>query len=601
MSLGFARNSISGDSVVASISVNISGQAVTTSISGQSVNTSVSGNVITSSGDTYIAKVSGEIIAFWRASGMNAVYISAVSGTTALSLFNWGSLDGNAANSATAIAAASTLFGIDEVAGTLGRLRVTASGSAGSSGGTRFKLLVSCSGDPVNISGNTITTSISGNSVLTISGSVVGVSGETIITSISGNVVQIRTSGGSPAIPIIIQNSGGALFTINSPNTDARSVGQNAIEMENYNMGFNESSGLWSRLRITASGVGGISGIGTKLIVDFSGAVATISGNAVTTSISGNAVIFSGQGVWISGSVATSVSGNAVIFSGQGVWVSGTVATSVSGNAVIFSGQGVWVSGTVITSTSGNYTNFSGQAVSVSGNAVTTSVSGNVVDMKSGQVFNNVFDPSGAVWRNSWAPASGSHAVIVSQEEPASYFVRATAIQITSGAHMLVMMATSGDACVKVKAVHLWPSAETNTVSGQVVKFDILRVTNTSGGGTAISAVVTDPRGPTSGINLTLQSRAVSGCAVQSTMLSYITTNFGMMQGTILSGQPPIMGNINMGIQQTINILNPAGIVDFGDVVVSSGFGMSIRQSTDANYTQVTSGQFDFSIKYTLG
>jgi len=250
----------------------------------------------------------------------------------------------------------------------------------------------------------------------------------------------------------------------------------------------------------------------------------------------------------------------------------------VSGNAVIFSGQGVWVSGIVI-----------------------TSVSGNVVDMKSGQVFDNIFDPSGAVWRNMWAPGSGSHAVITSQEEPPSYFVRATAIQITSGAHMLVMMAPSGDACIKIKAVHLWPSVEVNTTSGQAVKFDILRITNTSGGGTAISAVVTDPRGPTSGINMTLQSRATSGCAVQSTMLSYLTTNLGLMQGTILSGQPPIMGNINSVIQQSINILNPAGIIDFADVVVSSGFGMSIRQSTDANYTQVTSGQFDFSVKYTLG
>ena len=54
-------------------------------------------------------------------------------------------------------------------------------------------------------------------------------------------------------------------------------------------------------------------------------------------------------------------------------------------------------------------------------------------------------------------------------------------------------------------------------------------------------------------------------------------------------------------MQQTINLLNPAGIIDFADVVVSSGFGMSIRQSTDANYTQVTSGTFDFSVKYTLG
>ena len=124
---------------------------------------------------------------------------------------------------------------------------------------------------------------------------------------------------------------------------------------------------------------------------------------------------------------------------------------------------------------------------------------------------------------------------MVSQEEPPSYFVRATALQITSGAHMLVMFNGSGDPCIKIKAVHIWPSAEVNTVSGQVVKWDVLRITNTSGGGTAISAVVTDPRQTTSGINLTLQSRATSGCAVQSTMLSYVGSNHGLI-GQGISG-----------------------------------------------------------------
>lgn len=118
--------------------------------------TCVSGDSITASGDTYIAKVSGETIRLSQVlSGFNGVCITDQPGTTPALVASWGSVDANA-TTLKSLFTTSMLEAFDPVGAVVNRLRTTASGTAASQNGVVFRLLTCVSGDPVTVSGSTV-------------------------------------------------------------------------------------------------------------------------------------------------------------------------------------------------------------------------------------------------------------------------------------------------------------------------------------------------------------------------------------------------------------------------------------------------------------
>ena len=110
--------------------------------------------------------ISGNTVAIWNASGRHNVALVNQSGNLSVTV-EAGNYDGYSATSNNFLYGVSTAVGVDSVGGGLNRLRTTASGSSMSAGGTQFKLLTAISGDVVNIEGQTVMTSISGNVIKT--------------------------------------------------------------------------------------------------------------------------------------------------------------------------------------------------------------------------------------------------------------------------------------------------------------------------------------------------------------------------------------------------------------------------------------------------
>jgi hypothetical protein len=228
----------------------------------------------------------------------------------------------------------------------------------------------------------------------------------------------------------------------------------------------------------------------------------------------------------------------------------------------------------------------------ISGSA--TSVSGNVLR-------NQIFDASGVSWVNSSVTYSGSPAIAVSEWGEPTYVINADNVAILPGGsgHQFVVMHTSGAPIVKLKTLYIVPTPENANVSGSAVKYDILRITNTSGGGTAQSGIPLDPQDPAC-VPLTIQTRVTSGCAGVIPMGSWITTsqNLPTTTNTLpLSGTPGV-GYDFVNMAQTTNILNRTE-VETRDIMLRSGYGFSVRQSTGSAYTPVPSGSFNFIMTFT--
>lgn len=180
------------------------------------------------------------------------------------------------------------------------------------------RLLVAISGETVvasvttNISGQTVYLA-SGNNDVQISGQLVAVSG-LIGTSVSGNMVsisgQVVTASGISVVITDLTNSA----TVNTNYSDSMSTTDNPLVVRAGLAGYDQVTDQFKRVRVTASGEG-MSGILHRLAVAVSGDPVSISGQPV--SISGNMVSVSGQPV--------SVSGNAVAISGQFVNISGEI------------------------------------------------------------------------------------------------------------------------------------------------------------------------------------------------------------------------------------------------------------------------------------
>lgn len=215
-------STISGNVVVTSVSgnaVNLSGQGVwvsgtvVTSVSGNAVifsgqgvwvsgSVSVSGNAVTSSGDTYIAKTSGETIRLVLSSGLNGVYLVNQSGNTIVPVIN--PADNLSVNTFTLYTTA-YIGAVEGSTAKLNRLRSTTSGLHESQSGIVFRLLTCISGDPVKVSGETISTSISGNTVnnaaQTITApawlAITGASGGTTLAAQACTMVRLQNLSGN--------------------------------------------------------------------------------------------------------------------------------------------------------------------------------------------------------------------------------------------------------------------------------------------------------------------------------------------------------------------------------------------------------------------
>jgi hypothetical protein len=269
--------------------------------------------------------------------------------------------------------------------------------------------------------------------------------------NISGQTVYLASGNND------VQVSGQSITVSNFPTTFPTSVSGNIIRGQLFDPSGNQWLDLWNdasgshKLAVTAIITTNVSGnvvyfVSGKNDVQISGQTISIAGTIpVSTSISGNVVSTSISG----NNVLTSISGNNVIaaISGQTIrpqlfdpsgaqWLdlwnvaSGQhalwVSTSISGNNVVVPSTSV--SGNVIvTSVSGNAVNVSGNTVltSVSGNTILTSVSGNLVltsvsgnnivtSVSGNQIRGQLFDPSGAAWRDLWSDASGSNRLLVS-------------------------------------------------------------------------------------------------------------------------------------------------------------------------------------------
>ena len=359
----------SGTSITAAN--NISGQVIYL-VSGHNevqgtFTAQVSGQPVRISGETVIALISGQtVVGNFAANVSGQVIFIGEPGGSDVAAVNALMAD-NMSNSDDALVTRSNLVGYDGLDGDWKRLRITSSGQGIS--GIPHRLVVAFSGDVVQM---------------------------------SGQYVQLA-DGSTPANII-------TTFTDTFSNTD------NGLTVDGRNMGYDQVTDQWKRLRVLASGQG-MSGILHRLAVAISGDPVSISGQVVnisgsriqiagsgdagsfaavyTTSIANDPInndrgLFtvafnkgyvdsqsgyvsfrmtaSGQGIsGVNHKLIVGLSGDPVSISGQPV--------SVSGNAVRISGSMVSISGQPV-SVSGNMVSISGQPVTVSGNAINTS--GNV-------------------------------------------------------------------------------------------------------------------------------------------------------------------------------------------------------------------------------
>lgn len=412
---------ISGQTVVANVVTNISGQTVyipndgvnnVVSISGQtvvaSVTTNISGQTIyTTSGQNNV-QMSGQSVRLPNDQVNNVVWISGQVVTASVTT--------NISGQVVAISG-STIYFVDDsvnnkvkISGQL--VAVSGSIAIGNvpnvliSGGALSGLTVSISGQPVVAS---VTTNISGQTIYTVSGNnAVTISGEPVRLVSGFNLVRLEVGGNSNVMirgfnESVVANtvSGGSVDDI-SPITTAY------LRTSNILHGYDSNADQWARLRVTASGDGfrlitSVSGQPISFIDDSVNNRVKISGQLVAVSglisvgtpnviVSGGAL--SGLTVSISGqpvvaSVTTNISGQVVAVSGSVIYL---VDDSVN-NKVKISGQLVAVSGSIAV---GNTPNviisggaLSGLTVSISGQpvvaSVTTNISGQTVYTASGQ------------------------------------------------------------------------------------------------------------------------------------------------------------------------------------------------------------------------
>ena len=245
--------------------VDTSGNTIQLDTSGR---VTIAGGSITASisGDTVIAKVSGETMKIENVtSGIFAVKV-VNSGGTMIGIIN-NNTDTSLVDGNQSFVVAAQMYAHSNSGTAFHRVRVTQSGDATPMSGVGFCL-------PVNFSG----------AVATISGNAVTSSGDTYIAKVSGEVVNVSGNVvvAASGLRVVIMNSAGTLTSINASTVDSFAATANGLNTVSYSFAFRENGSGFGRIRLTESGQAApMSGVGFKLAVDFSGAVATVSGNAV--------------------------------------------------------------------------------------------------------------------------------------------------------------------------------------------------------------------------------------------------------------------------------------------------------------------------------
>lgn len=495
---------ISGDTIIALISGQTVVASVTTNISGQTVYLVSGNNAVQNSGQA--VRISGETVQI--AGGINVsgspVRISGetiypVSGLSFTKVFD-----------------PSGTQWLDAWVNASGAHRILVSISGETILGSVSGNMVSVSGQPVAISGSMV--SISGQPV-SVSGNALRISGQTVIGEISGQTIVVPSTSISGNV---VQISGAIVYPVSG---------------FSFNKVFDPSGATWNDWWVDASG-------SHRPIVatSVSGQLVAVSG-LIATSVSGNMVSISGQPVSISGNMVSisgqpvSVSGNAVVISGQTIVVP---STSISGNAVRISGETVYpVSGkafSYIFDPSGNqwlelWNNASGSHNLAITAQVETNISGQTVYPVSGKAFAYGFDPSGQTWNELWVSQSGGHDLRIFGSLSAN--VSGNVVYLVSGQNNVQisgqLVAVSGLVATSVSGNMVSVSGQPVSVSGNMVSVSGQPVTvsgnvvNTSGNvnfdfGTVIrttsGTIVTSLSGGTelgSGIVINVTVRNLSG------------------------------------------------------------------------------------------
>lgn len=517
---------ISGQTVVANVTTNISGQAVRiTDTSGNNIDTIlisgvnrvqaiISGQIITavlSNPNGNLVRISGAII-----SGQVVVAHMTDNDDIPINIIETTILD-NELESLNALVTAGFNYAYDDSQGRWARLRTTNSGDG-------FKLAVSISGQPVTAS---VTTDISGQTVYLVDNgvnNVVKISGQTVEanvnveTNISGQTVYFVDNGVNNVVKIsgqtvvanvqtdisgqAVRTSGQTVYfvddsinnkvkisgqTVNTRLVDGTTPSNVASVFANtedssqddsvavlgtaaFLYGYDTPNAQWERTQVNT--------LSKKLLVTASGDTYSVSGIVAVNSlpvisVSGNAVRTSGQTVYF---IDDSIN-NKVKISGQLVAVSGIVtvnslpAISISGNAVRISGQTVYF----VDDSVNNKVKISGQLVAVSG---TINV-GNTVTITptAGSLF-----VSGEIVRISGQLVSVSGVVNIGNTVPVTTSVSGNIVRI-SGSMVIVSgqpvrLSIPTDISVRPVAVCTAASGGTQLLSGDCRKATFINAGN---------------------------------------------------------------------------------------------------------------------------
>lgn len=307
-----------------------------------------------------VANVSGQAISI---SGQTVRIAAGASTLAAIAIAN----DINAATSSQ-LQTGAFLLAYHEANNTFARVRVTTPVS-----GEGYRLLVATSGQPTNISGQSVYFVNDGvNNVAIVSGQ------------------QIRISGQSVSIMASATN-----LTAFSPGTDVLGTGNSALHVQAVMYGYESAANTWARLRVTASGDG------FRLIVSVSGQPIRITdGNGAFQALAFNN---DGAAIGVVGAVGVSWAYALNTANSTGDRLRMTPSTDGSRLMVTISGQPVMISGQQTGVPTAVATAAAVQLTSLSGGAALGSLAIRAVTMNNRASNNSVY--VGGTGSN--APASG--------------------------------------------------------------------------------------------------------------------------------------------------------------------------------------------------
>lgn len=174
-----------------------------------------------------------------------------------------------------------------------------------------------------------------------------------------------------------------------------------------------------------------------------------------------------------------------------------------------------------------------------------------------------------------------------------------TAVQVAP--YIALMNFGSGTATpvYKIKSISISPDASSTIASGQAIKWDIVRFNAFSGGGTLISGIAMDTNDPSYSGTVagpTLMKNCGSGATLDALYFSYVTTT----EGPYVAKAGLTSDSVVEPMSNQLTNLLTMRMLDTKEIVIRSGYGFGVVQSSGQGYTQVTSGVFSFNIIYSV-